>query len=166
MSFTSHFPVHPDRVQQEAEQAAEQAAAKKRLSFLDTLGKEVTDQEIKADDLIYQARELGEVIWHRSRGNIGHTDLDLDLANRSMAKVEDTINAAKYAKYASDKNKATKFLREATRSFGIAKRMLSGKSTTRGTRGTRGTKGTRGTRGTRGGTLRRKHRKSVKRCKS
>jgi hypothetical protein len=148
MAFTSTFLVHPDRVQQEAEQAAEQAAAKKFWSFLDTIGKKVRPQEIKADDLIYRAQELGEVIWHRSRGNTGHTDLDLDLASRSMAKVEDAIKAAKDAKYASNKKKATYFLRKATRSFGIANRMLSGKSTTRG------------------GTLRRKHRKSVKRCKS
>jgi hypothetical protein len=149
MGFTSTFPVHPDRVRQEAEQAAEQAVAKKFWSFLDTIGKKVRPQEIKADDLIYRAQELGDVIWHRSRGNIGHTDLDLDLARRSLAKVEDAIQAARDAKKnASNKKKATNFLRKATRSFGIANRMLSGKSTTRG------------------GTLRRKHRKSVKRCKS
>jgi hypothetical protein len=150
MAFPTSFPVDPGRVQLEAEKKAQQAAAKKYWSFLDTLGKEVTVQEIKADDLIQRAQELGEVIWHRSKGNIGHIDLDTVLANRSLAKVEAAIKAAKQAKYASDKNKATKFLRKATMSFSIANRMLS-KSMTRGARG---------------GTLRRKHRKSVKRCKS
>lgn len=147
MAFPNTFPAF--KVTQDAARyAREKAYADKYWSFL---GKEVTVQELKANELIYQAQELGEVIWHRSIGNKGHTDLDLDLASRSMAKVEAAIKAAKYAKYASNKKIATNFLRKATRSFGIANRMLSGKSTTRGTRG---------------GTLRRKHRKSVKRCKS
>ena len=151
MVFPSSFPVDPAIVQKDAKYAADKAAANKYWNFSDK-PREVTVQQLKAVELIRRAQELGDVIWHRSKGNIGHTDLKPDLARRSLAQVTNAIDAAKHATMDVNKNLANKFLNKATKSFNRAENMLGvGKSMTRGTRG---------------GTLRRKHRKSVKRCKS
>jgi len=167
MAFVSTFPVPPQIVKKNADYAAEKEYVDEHMKWFKT-PKVVTVEQLEAHALKREAHELADVIWHRSIGNVGHTDLKPELARRSKAEVRNAITKANEAM--KDVNNvddtATNFLREATNSLNEAKELLGTGKPMKRARST-GKPRARSTgnpmKRARGGTLRRK---SVKRCKS
>jgi hypothetical protein len=138
----STFPVNPQIVKKDAKHAAEKKHADEHMKWFDK-PKVVTVQQLKAHKLKREAHELEDAIYHM-RQNSG---LDPDVARRSEAEVKNAIAAANIAMDHVNQKLSKKWLTKATKSFRRAESMLGKPMTI-------------------GGTLRRKHRKSVKRCKS
>jgi len=145
MAFTSTFPAFKV-TQDHARHARQIAAADEYLSYKP---REVTYQQLKAYDLERKAQDLKSEIDYR----IEHSGLTQRGADRTEVQLNTAIATAREAMKESNKAKATRLLTKANRFISnVNKSFNSAISSMQ--------------RGTRGGTLRRKHRKSVKRCKS
>jgi hypothetical protein len=145
MAFPNYFPAF--KVTQDAARyAREKAAADK---FFNYKPREVTYQQLKAYDLEHKAQDLKSEIDYR----IKYSGLTQHEAKHTNVQLDTAIETAQQAMKESNKAKATRLLTKANRYISnVNKSFNSAISSMQ--------------RGTRGGTLRRKHRKSVKRCKS